>query len=125
VVLAFIEQGLSYDRAQATVNGTVTLLLPHWLEVLLHHANYRLPQQMSLSIPSYRCKGAQEYLQQRLGQYLTIAELNPKLLLNLMTAWLVYDTERNEYVDFEEAYQRTGGGERGGEGMGGEAVGAV
>jgi hypothetical protein len=30
-------QGLTYNQAQAAINGTVTLQLPTWLEVLLHH----------------------------------------------------------------------------------------
>lgn len=46
---------------------------------------------------------AQAYLQQRLGQYLTIATLNANLLRNLMTAWLVYDEQRQRYVNFDEA----------------------
>jgi hypothetical protein len=45
----------------------------------------------------------QAYLQQRLGQYLTIATLNANLLRNLMTAWLVYDEQRQRYVNFDEA----------------------
>jgi hypothetical protein len=45
----------------------------------------------------------QEYLQQRLGQYLTITTLNPNLLRNLMTAWLVYDEKQQRYINFDEA----------------------
>jgi fatty acid desaturase len=50
-------QGLEYDSAQAAVNGTVTLTLPRWLELLLNDANYHQPQHLSISIPSYRCVG--------------------------------------------------------------------
>jgi hypothetical protein len=96
-------QGLTYDQAQAAINGTVTLQLPNWLEVLLHHANYHLPSHVSISIPSYNLKGAQQYLQQRLGKYLTIAKPNAQLLRNLMTAWLVYDAQQQRYVDFDQA----------------------
>lgn len=81
----------------------MTLQLPQWLEVLLHHANYHLPTHVSISIPSYNLKGAHEYLQQRLGKYLTIATLNAQLLRNLMTAWLVYDEQKQRYVDFDQA----------------------
>lgn len=45
----------------------------------------------------------QAYLQQRLGQYLTIATINANLLRNLMTAWLVYDEQQQRYVNFDEA----------------------
>jgi hypothetical protein len=96
-------QGLTYDQAQAAINGTVTLQLPNWLEVLLHHANYHLPSHVSISIPSYNLKGAQQYLQQRLGKYLTIAQPNAQLLRNLVTAWLVYDVQQQRYVDFDQA----------------------
>jgi fatty acid desaturase len=81
----------------------VTLQLPNWLEVLLHHANYHLPSHVSISIPSYNMKGAQQYLHQRLGKYLTIAQPNAQLLRNLMTAWLVYDVQQQRYVDFDQA----------------------
>jgi hypothetical protein len=94
-------QGLTYDRAQATVNGTVTLRLPGWLEVLLHHANLHLPEHLSLSIPSYRLPAAQAYLDARLGQYLTYAAPNTLLLRNLLTAWLIYDEQRGTYVDLD------------------------
>jgi hypothetical protein len=96
-------KGLTYDQAQAAINGTVTLQLPNWLELLLHHANYHLPSHVSISIPSYNLKGAQQYLQQRLGKYLTIAKPNAQLLRNLMTAWLVYDAQQQRYVDFDQA----------------------
>jgi fatty acid desaturase len=101
--LPFPPQGLTYDQAQAAINGTVTLQLPNWLEVLLHHANYHLPSHVSISIPSYNLKGAQQYLQQRLVKYLTIAQPNAQLLRNLMTAWLVYDVQQQRYVDFDQA----------------------
>lgn len=52
-------QGLTYDHAQATINGTVCLKLPRWLEVLLHHANHHLPAHVSISIPSYNAPAAQ------------------------------------------------------------------
>jgi hypothetical protein len=45
----------------------------------------------------------QAYLQQRLGPYLTVATLNANLLRNLMTAWLVYDEQRQRYLNFDEA----------------------
>ena len=45
----------------------------------------------------------QAYLQQRLGQYLTVATINANLLRNLMTAWLVYDEQQQRYVNFDEA----------------------
>jgi hypothetical protein len=45
----------------------------------------------------------QEYLQQRLGPYLTTATLNANLLRNLMTAWLVYDEQQQRYCSFDEA----------------------
>lgn len=96
-------QGLTYDSAQAAINGTVTMRLPKLLEVLLHHANYHLPTHMSISIPSYNLKAAHSYLQQRLGKYLTVANFNLRLLGNLMTAWLVYDEQRQRYVDFYDA----------------------
>jgi hypothetical protein len=102
-LLLALVQGLTYDQAQAAINGTVTLQLPTWLEVLLHHANYHLPSHVSISIPSYNLKGAQQYLQQRLGKYLTIAQPNAQLLRNLMTAWLVYDAQQQRYVDFDQA----------------------
>jgi hypothetical protein len=96
-------QGVSYDQAQAAINGTVTLHLPQWLEILLHHANYHLPAHLAVDIPSYHLKGAHHYLQQRLGRYLTFANLNPRLLINLMTAWQVYNEQQQRYVDFDEA----------------------
>jgi fatty acid desaturase len=52
-------QGLTYDQAQATINGTVSVQLPHWLEVLLHHSNHHLPAHVSISIPSYNLPAAQ------------------------------------------------------------------
>jgi fatty acid desaturase len=52
-------QGLTYDRAQAAINGTVSIQLPRWLEVLLHHSNHHLPSHLSLSIPSYNLPAAQ------------------------------------------------------------------
>lgn len=52
-------QGLTYDQAQATINGTVGVQLPRWLEVLLHHSNHHLPSHLSISIPSYNLPAAQ------------------------------------------------------------------
>lgn len=52
-------QGLTYDQAQATINGTVSVQVPHWLEVLLHHTNHHLPAHVSISIPSYNLTAAQ------------------------------------------------------------------
>lgn len=45
----------------------------------------------------------QAYLQEKLGKYLTTATINPNLLRNLMTSWLVYDEQRQRYCSFDEA----------------------
>lgn len=54
-----LTQGLTYDQAQATINGTVSVQLPRWLEVLLHHSNHHLPSHLSISVPSYNLPAAQ------------------------------------------------------------------
>jgi hypothetical protein len=84
--------------------------LPEWLEVVLHHANYDLPKHITVGVPSYRCKEVFAYLQQRLRPYLTTADFNLKLVLNLMTAWLVYDTASRQYMNFDAAAERSSGG---------------
>jgi hypothetical protein len=83
--------------------------LPEWLEVVLHHANYDLPKHITVGVPSYRCKEVFAYLQQRLRPYLTTADFNVKLVLNLMTAWLVYDTATRQYMNFDAAAARSSG----------------
>lgn len=59
ILCCAVLQGLTYDQAQATINGTVSVQVPHWLEVLLHHSNYHLPAHVSISIPSYNLPAAQ------------------------------------------------------------------
>lgn len=59
LLLSCVAQGLTYDKAQAAINGTVSIQLPKWLEVLLHHSNHHLPSHLSLSIPSYNLPAAQ------------------------------------------------------------------
>ena len=67
----------------------MTLTVPRWLESLLGAANLALPRCLSLSVPRYNLRAAQEELEVKLGPYLTIAPLGPTLLLNLATRWLV------------------------------------
>jgi hypothetical protein len=102
-------QGYEYDPGQAVVNGTVTLQLPRWLETLLGAANLGLPRCLSLSIPQYNLRAAQDELEVKLGPYLTTAPLGPTLLLNLATRWLVYDPARRRYVKFEAVEAEEGG----------------
>lgn len=99
-----VEEGYEYDHGQAIVNGTVTLLLPRWLESLVSAANLGLPRMLSISIPRYNIRAAHEELRAKLGPYLTEANLfDPTLLRNLWTRWLVYDEGRRRYVDFDGA----------------------
>lgn len=104
-------QGLEYDHGQAVVNGTVSLLLPPWLERIIGHANHTLPRTLSISIPRYNLGAADVELRSKLAPYLTEARLlNPTLLLNLMTRWLVFDAAARRYLDFDAAEARRGGG---------------
>jgi hypothetical protein len=112
-------QGFEYDYGQAVVNGTVTIDLPDWLEHMLGAANLALPRTLSISIPWYNLRAAQRELDQKLGPYLTrAAGLNPRLVLNLVTRWVVYDPEAKRYVKFDEA-------EEAAEKLGGAAAGTV
>lgn len=103
--IPFVRLGPEFDPAQAVVNGTVTLVLPRWLEVLLHDANYHLPQHLSLGVPMERARQAYGHLRERLGPYLTEARLSFTLLNNLLLRWAVYDEQRGTYIDFHDALE--------------------
>jgi uncharacterized membrane protein YgcG len=151
-------QGGAYDYARALISASATLSLPRWLEVLIHDANYHLPASIAsascligtgpapthpdgvCAVPSPRLRQAHvAMLRPRLGPYLTEGQLlNPKLLANLMTAWLVYDEHgRGTYIDWDDAVEELserrrraaaaggGGGGGGVEGVGGGGGGAA
>lgn len=85
----FDTPGASYDVTRAAVNGTVTVLLPGWLERVLNYANYHLPQHLSGSVPFYHAKAATAALESRLSPFLNVAAVNGRLLRNLMERWQV------------------------------------
>ncbi|KAG1677836.1 hypothetical protein FOA52_008600 [Chlamydomonas sp. UWO 241] len=99
----FEPPGGSYDAAQAAVNGTVTVSLPAPLELVLNYANYHLPQHLSGSVPFYHAKAATQAIDARLGPFLTKANLNGRLLRNLVERWQVYDEETRQYITFDAA----------------------
>jgi len=120
-------EGGCYDYTRGLVSASATLSLPRWLEVLIHDANYHLPAAIAsacclqgvgpsadnpggvCAVPSPRLRDAHlKRLRPRLGLFLTEGRLlRPRLLLNLMTGWLVFDEQGSgTYVDWDEAVEK-------------------
>ena len=78
-------------------------LMRRWLEFVLNYANYHLPQHIRGQVPFYHAQAATESIRQKLGPYLTEANLNGKLVRNLIEKWQVYDEEKQTYVSFQQA----------------------
>jgi hypothetical protein len=71
--------------------------------------------RLNVTVPccSCRLREAHQHLRQRLGPYLTEASLNARLVLNLMTAWLVFDPAKATYVDWDAAMEAAEGLQQG------------
>ena len=77
--------------------------LIRWLEFVLNYANFHLPQHLRGEVPFYNAPAATEAIRLRLGPYLTEADLNGRLVRNLIERWQVFDEERKTYITFQQA----------------------
>lgn len=58
---------------------------------MLNNANYDLPQHIYSGIPFYQARTATEAMKRKLGPFMTTANINGKLLRNLIEKWQVRD----------------------------------
>ena len=100
-----LHRGSDHDESHSAVNGTVTVEMPRWLEVLLNNAGHHLPQHLHtfLPVPFYHARDATEAIKRKLGPYMTVATLNPRLIRNLLERWQVYDEDKLTYITFRQA----------------------
>lgn len=95
-----------YDKAQAVISGTATVVLPRWLEYIINDLNYHIPHHISLDIPFYNFKTAYLYLRKRLSPYITECSLNLSLFRSHLQRWQVYDQESQSYVSYAAVADR-------------------
>lgn len=95
----------THDESSSAINGTVTVDMPRWLEVLLNNAGHHLPQHLHtlLPVPFYHARAATEAIKRKLGPYMTTASLNPRLIRNLLEKWQVYDEDKRTFITFRQA----------------------
>jgi len=108
-----------YDVAQATLNGTITVSFPRWLEWVLNDANYHLPQHLRPDVPFYHAREATQALRQRLGPYMSEGVMSGRLLRNVVERWQVFDEGRATYITLERALQELEGTRQEAAGAGG------
>jgi omega-6 fatty acid desaturase (delta-12 desaturase) len=86
---------------QSQVQGTVHVVFPRWIEVLLHNIMEHTAHHVDTKVPLYNLTGAQRQLEDTFGDEVITEPFSLAGLRRTFASCCLYDFESHRWLDFD------------------------